>query len=310
MYHLGRRSSGKPVQNSSDIAIRLLTPDDLAGALALSTTAGWNQRAEDWRMLLQIAQGGSFAALAGERIVGTAIGIDYADFSWIAMMLVEPALRGRGLGRRLLEAAMAAVPGDTPIRLDATPLGRPLYQAYGFEDECTLTRCVAEGASRGRPPVHGFNEGAIEPRRVTEEDLPVLAQEDRSVFGGDRHAVLRWVWDIAPEYAHAVQDEGGRMQYCLGRRGRLFDQIGPVISGSDGAARALVGAALREAQGAVVMDVFDARAGFMAWLQSCGFTPQRPLFRMRRPPRREGRTGGTPQPQVSAEFAILGPEFA
>ncbi|MBA2604869.1 MAG: GNAT family N-acetyltransferase, partial [Acidobacteria bacterium] len=65
------------MQNSSDIAIRLLTPDDLAGALALSTTAGWNQRAEDWRMLLQIAPGGSFAALAGERIVGTAIGIDY-----------------------------------------------------------------------------------------------------------------------------------------------------------------------------------------------------------------------------------------
>ena len=40
------------------------------------------------------------------------------------MMLVEPAWRGRGLGARLLEEAVGAVPPGIPIRLDATPLGR------------------------------------------------------------------------------------------------------------------------------------------------------------------------------------------
>ena len=44
------------------------------------------------------------------------------------MMLVAPEYRGSGVGARLLEAAMGAVPPQLPLRLDATPLGRPLYE--------------------------------------------------------------------------------------------------------------------------------------------------------------------------------------
>jgi len=86
-----------------------LTVEDLAGALSLSTTAGWNQQLNDWRFLLRMAPAGAFAAIIDDRVVGTAIGIDYGGFAWIAMMLVDPHYRGRGLGRRLLEAAMDAV---------------------------------------------------------------------------------------------------------------------------------------------------------------------------------------------------------
>ena len=104
-----------------DPVIRALTVEDLGEALRLSTTAGWNQQVDDWRMLLRLAPAGAFAALVDACIVGTAIGIDYGGFAWIAMMLVDPAYRGRGLGRRLLEAAMDAVPPNVRIRLDATP---------------------------------------------------------------------------------------------------------------------------------------------------------------------------------------------
>ena len=129
----------------SDPTVRLLSIDDLDAALALSAAAGWNQRLDDWRMLLRQAPAGSFAAIANGRIVGTAIGIDYGAFGWIAMMLVDPGHRGQGVGRSLLEAAMDALPSDRPIRLDATPMGRPLYQRYGFEDEAMLTRHVISG---------------------------------------------------------------------------------------------------------------------------------------------------------------------
>lgn len=84
------------MEGASGAVIRSLAADDLREAFALSSTAGWNQRLDDWRMLRGIAAAGSFAAFSEGRLVGTAIGIDYGSFSWIAMMLVDPACRGRG----------------------------------------------------------------------------------------------------------------------------------------------------------------------------------------------------------------------
>lgn len=299
----------------SDPVFRLLALDDLESAFTLSSTAGWNQRLADWRMLLRLAPEGCFAALSDGQIVGTAIGVNYGGFAWIAMMLVDPAYRGRGLGRRLLEAAMGSVPSDRPIRLDATPLGRPLYQAYGFEDEVMLTRHVADR--------HGVNGSAhirtSRPRTsalqnlrpLTRADLPIVTEHDAGIFGGNRRAVLEWALDGAPQYAHVVPGETGLTHYCLGRHGRLFDQIGPVVAGDDEIARALVSAALTAAADrAVLLDVFDARSAFAAWLGTCGLRVQRPLFRMRRP-------GGRGESMIDdrtrsplVEFAILGPEFA
>lgn len=285
-------------------AIRLLTAADLDDAFGLSAGAGWNQGLPDWRMLLQLAPAGSFAAVVERRVVGTAIGIDYGTFGWIAMMLVDPSLRGRGLGARLLEAAMGAVPPDVPIRLDATPLGRPLYQRYGFEDEVMLTRHVAE-ASRPRPD--GAADLQPDVRPLAAVDLPQVTALDRQVFGADRRILLEWALAGAPQYAHAVE-AGAGIHYCLGRRGRLFDLLGPVVAADDETAQALLNASLVAADGrAVAVDAFDRHAGFTEWLRSRGFTAQRPLFRMRRAARPEGRAA-TGASQVF-ERAILGPEF-
>lgn len=285
----------------ADPTIRLLLPADLEGAYSLSSIAGWNQRLDDWRMLLALAPDGSFAAVIDDRIAGTAIGIDYGGFGWIAMMLVDPAFRGQGLGRRLLDAALSALPSDRPIRLDATPMGRPLYREHGFEDETTLTRHVADRLDR----VGGNGAG-----RSTAADMPAIVEHDVLVFGGDRSAVLAWAFDRAPQYARVVRDGAGRpAHYCFGRPGRLFDQVGPVVAEHEADARALVGAALAESAGkALVMDVYDSRQTFGVWLRECGFRGERPLFRMRRPGRRGAPNDGQPRPR--SEFAILGPEFA
>ena len=117
--------------------VRTLATADLEAALALSSASGWNQRLDDWRMLLALAPAGSFAAVHGGRIVGTAIGIDYGTFGWIAMMLVDPDWRGQGVGARLLEAAMDAVPhhtGDPPGRHTAGAAALPAARLRGRDD--------------------------------------------------------------------------------------------------------------------------------------------------------------------------------
>jgi GNAT superfamily N-acetyltransferase len=301
--------------------IRLLTPADLEGAFALSSTAGWNQRPADWRMLLRLAPHGSYAAVDGGRIVGTAIGIHYGTFGWIAMMLVDPVYRGRGLGARLLEAALGrgrglgarlleaalgTVPAETPIRLDATPLGRPLYQRYGFVDEEPLTRHVS-GGDRPRRRGAALHPGSV--REPSDADLGSVGDLDREVFGGDRRALLEWSRGMGSQFARVAQNgpEGG---YCFGREGRLFDQIGPVIAPDDEAAQALVAAALIAAgDRPVIVDAFDAHARFASWLGGAGFVAQRPLFRMARPAP-GGSVEGRTRRGALTEFAIFGPEFA
>jgi GNAT superfamily N-acetyltransferase len=291
--------------------IRALRVDDLPEALALSTSAGWNQQLEDWQLLRRLAPESSFAAVSEGRVVGTSLALDYGGFAWIAMMLVEPGYRGRGLGARLLEAAMDTLSSNRLIRLDATPAGRSLYLKYGFADESRLTRAVAPPS---RPAVPR-EAGAVTVRPVTPADLSRIARHDVAIFGGDRSAVLAWAFDAAPRYAWMTEDDVGPPQYTFGRPGRLFDQIGPVIATDVASATTLVSAAMESATGhSVVVDAYDAGSGFAAWLRSRGFAGERPLFRMRRPP--DQRSAAAPSVSTPArspgpsEFAILGPDFA
>lgn len=282
--------------------IRPLEAADLRGALALSTSAGWNQRPEDWTLLACLAGGRAFAAVAGQQVVGTAMALDYGGFAWIAMMLVDPVHRGRGLGARLLEAALDTV-ADRQVRLDATPAGRPLYLKYGFRDEARLTRSVIP-ASRTRV---ASVSGRL-PRPLTADDLSAILSLDRDVFGGDRGAVLRWALAQAPGSAW-VRPGGSVPSYCFGRPGRLFDQIGPIVADDDAGAAALASAALAAAgDRAVVVDAYDDRPGFTAWLRARGFTGERPLFRMRRGTPQGPATGGAAP--HTREFAIAGPDLA
>jgi GNAT superfamily N-acetyltransferase len=309
---------------NANIDIRLLTDGDVDAALALSASCGWNQRAEEWHMMLQIAPSGTFTASTPDGVVGTAIGIDYGHFGWIAMMLVNPAWRGRGLGARLLEAAMGAVPPALPIRLDATPLGRPLYERYGFVLESSLTRHVRP-AEAGPPPAPG---GDVRP--LAESDLAAVMRLDDRISGAHRHGPLRWAFGDAPRYAWIRTSARGSLPakagshtdpegvtsgfshppggYCLGRGGRLFDHIGPIVADSPESATALAAAAIAGSDGrALVIDAHDSHDAFTAWLRNAQFEPQRPLYRMCRP-------GGAPAPSRPAppltEFAIMGPEFS
>jgi GNAT superfamily N-acetyltransferase len=294
-------SMGNPV-------LRLLTVDDLDDAVRLSTIVGWNQRPDDWRILLQIARTTAFAAVIDEGLAATAIGIDYRRFWWIAMMLVNPSYRRHGLGRRLLEAAMAAAPANLPIRLDATALGRPLYLQYDFEDESSISRHVRNGKPAVGPDSGAVRRG-VDVRPMELSDVAIIIAEDKKIFGGDRAAVLEWAFHDAPQYAHAGHSGDAPTHYCFGRRGRLFDQIGPVVAGDERTAQALVAAALDAAgDRPVVVDAFDQHIAFAAWLRSRGFAVQRPLIRMCR----RGRFNEPTTPIASSslvEFAIFGPEF-
>src|SRR5689334_14786450 len=109
---------------SSGVSIRAMTAADIPAGLALCRAAHWNQTAIDWGVFLTSA-GGALVAEEESRVIGTVATMPYGAFTWISMVLVDPAARGRGVGRLLLEHGLALLPPGVVARLDATAAGEP-----------------------------------------------------------------------------------------------------------------------------------------------------------------------------------------
>ncbi len=126
-----------------NLRLRAMTSADIPLGIRLKTQAGWNQTEADWRRFLTLAPGGSFVAELDSVAVGTAVATALESVGWIAMILVDEQYRGQGIGTRLVERAIAHLreqPGVRSIRLDATPLGKPLYEKLGFRSQYELAR--------------------------------------------------------------------------------------------------------------------------------------------------------------------------
>jgi GNAT superfamily N-acetyltransferase len=280
----------------TELTIRTSFADtDLAAAEALVRAAGWNQVRADWEIFR--ALGTVHTARDGGRVVATAATLPYGNFAWISMVLVLPEYRRHGLGTRLLKRCVAALDseGRVPV-LDATPAGRPIYQAMGFEDCWGYHRLARPPAAAVAP------EAASLVRPIADTDWAALCAYDAAAFGADRSALLQSLRGRLPA-AELIAERNGRIAgFMLGRNGRSASQIGPLIAEDDDTARVLLTRALSAIEGPVYLDFADAKTEIRAWLMQGGFVAQRPLTRMlyRR---------STGFDDTSRTFAVVGPEF-
>src|SRR5262245_10020167 len=136
------------------LVIRPFTDADVSLGMRLKTQAGWNQLEGDWRRMLAMQPDGCFVAEHEGTAAGTCMTCMFGDVAGIAMMLVEQSLRGKGIGRALMEHALAFLDCRTvgTIRLDATPMGQPLYEKLGFKAEYSLARYAGTPTGCDRPP--------------------------------------------------------------------------------------------------------------------------------------------------------------
>jgi GNAT superfamily N-acetyltransferase len=283
---------------TTEIGFRTMQRPDIEAGLRLCRAARWNQTSRDWEMFLKLSPAGCRVAVKDEAVIGTVTTVRYEDrFSWIGMVLVDPAERGQGIGTRLIAEALDVLRDMPSIRLDATPAGCEVYRKLNFVDECRLSRMEYVA-----PDV-----GVLQPdnpaRPMTKEDLPAIAIFDRQVFGAERRAILEWMLDGAPEYAWVIEREGQIAGYTFGRRGFNFEHLGPVVAHDQQTARRLVVASLRQrADQRFILDASHHESDWRVWLESIGFREQRPFIRMFY---RDNPYPGLP----SKQFGILGPEF-
>ena len=127
----------------TQLHIREMTLDDADCVTRLKDQVGWNQTADDIRRLIEYEPEGCFMAEVDSVPVGTVSTTSYGTrLAWIGMMLVLPEYRRRSIARRLMQSSIDYLQGRgvTCIKLDATPLGQPLYEQLGFHAEWGFQR--------------------------------------------------------------------------------------------------------------------------------------------------------------------------
>lgn len=279
----------------------VLGPADLAGGLALSDAAGWNQTAEDWALFIERGRVLGCRADSGE-LVATAATLPYADGQgWISMVLVDPAWRHRGLATELMNECVVSLrsTGITPV-LDATPAGAAVYRRIGFVAGFEFERWEAErpvadaGTSAAR--VAGSDDTV---RTAAAADLHLIAALDASGSGVDRRDLLAAFLARGATRAWLTRDAAG---FVLARAGRRATQIGPLVAADARDALTLLDAALGRLGGRVFIDVPVRSTLLGERLAQLGFRRQRPFVRMAR--------GAAAALSGSArQFALAGPEF-
>jgi GNAT superfamily N-acetyltransferase len=244
-----------------------LGEEHLAGCLALSKSANWNQNEADWRLMLGFGRGWGIAedgTLAASTLV-----LPYNGFRWISMVLVLPEHRRKGYATRLLKKALEENSKSARASiLDATPDGREVYRQEGFKDTWGFRRFSFSGPFREISSEENI-------RKIEKSDWPGILELDGKAFGANREAVLRNLAQRLPQTA-LISDSG----FVLGREGREATQIGPLVARDERGARALLAAALRQVKPPVYLDLLDTREDTRIWLEEHGFVFQRPFTRM------------------------------
>lgn len=237
-----------------------LSPFDsrhVSAAVALSAAESWPHRAEDWQQILDLSEGRA-AEEEGE-LVGTGFCTRYGgELACLNMIIVGEAMRGRGLGRRLMQEIMGMT-GTRGMQLVATQSGLPLYRKLGFEETGQVVQ--HQGIARGVAASDGIDQAGP-------DDIGALIALDRHAFGADRSALVRRLAAVADVAVLRGGDGIEGVAYCREfGRGRV---IGPVVACGAEEAQRLIAAHIVRNTGSFVRIDCGEETGLAPWLESCG----------------------------------------
>jgi GNAT superfamily N-acetyltransferase len=279
--------------------IRLMTVADLPFGMRLKAANGWNQTEADWRRYLELQPDGCFVAMLDGKPVGTLTTCVFGPVAWIAMVLVDSEYRGRGVGTALMHQALEFLEqqGVSSARLDATPLGQPLYEKLGFVAEYSLHRY--EGSLPPAEPKQGPVPLSVEP--LIPAYVPDVLQIDREVTQTDRRKLLLRLASEFPETMRVLRGASATLGFCGARPGARALQIGPCLARGPAGRSLLEDVRQQYGRKQVFIDIPDDNEPAFRWALETGLTKQRLLLRMGR--------GRALDERVAELWASSGPEM-
>jgi GNAT superfamily N-acetyltransferase len=259
----GHAMGGKRVmQPGTEVSFRRFAARDVPAARRLSAAVGWAHREEDWEFVRALGSG--WVALAQGEVRGTALTWRHdARHGSLGMVIVEPAWQGRGLGRALVERALATL-GSRSLMLNGTLAGRTMYERMGFRVVGTLEQ--HQGVSGNVPPTKLGRDERLRP--VGPNDVPRLVKLGLAASGIRRAKLIRALLDVSEGIALDRGDE--TLGFALCRRFGHGRVIGPVVAPDAVSARALIGHWVAVHAGTFLRTDVDRALGLGPWLTELG----------------------------------------
>jgi predicted N-acetyltransferase YhbS len=227
-------------------------PQHLPGAHRLSREAGWPHRPDDWALVAALSRG--IAVTEADTVVATALVTPLGPVAMANMIIVDAGMRGRGLGRQVMERAMALL-APQAWRLVATQSGLPLYEKLGFQACGQILQHQGQVADLAAPVGVRWAEAA---------DLAALETMDHRATGAERGALIAAL--AAQGRIAMIPGQGYGVVRDFGR-GQL---LGPVIARDAGVAQDLLTFLLAGKAGRFMRIDTTESAGLVPWLDRIG----------------------------------------
>ncbi|MHA1681347.1 MAG: GNAT family N-acetyltransferase [Promethearchaeota archaeon] len=275
------------------ILFRNIAEDDLDAMMFLKEQAGWNQTRKDWMRFISLEPRGCFVGTINGRIIASiTTTIVHVDLAWMGMVLVHEKLRGRGIGREIVAHALSHLEkaGVETIMLDATPVGIPLYEKFGFKPISRIRRYTVPLIT------NNYFKGHLAARKAINR---VLSYEHRAT-GRRPRLFMEKLLDDSKTFL--IEDEGELSGFLSSRDGSNLPYIGPLVADDEEVAISALDSCLDSSStGCSIIDVHEQHAAILNYLESRGGKESRSFTRM--------YSGTEPRVDyIAKEFFITGPE--
>lgn len=249
------------------VAIRRAQHADLPLFSQWAAREGWNPGAHDMAAFHAVDPDGFWIAETDGRPAATISVLAYdADYAFLGFYIAAPERRGRGVGKALWDAALAACPARA-VGLDGVVDQQANYARSGFTFRHRNVRREGKVApSKALPP------GTVV-RASAPEDRVALVAFDAAIFGRSRARFLD-VWLAAPGHrAVLAERDGALVGYGVSRPCERGTKVGPLFAQDAATADALLRALCDGRPAPHVLDVPEPNAAAMALAAVHGLVP-------------------------------------
>jgi hypothetical protein len=245
--------------------VRVMRPEEIATAVEWAAREGWNPGHADAACFATVDPHGFLIGELGGKPAATISCANYdRRFSFLGFYIVRPELRGRGLGLRIWNDAIAHA-GARTVGLDGVIAQQENYKKSGF---ALAYRNIRYGGRCAGAPVT--------PGIASLVDIPFesVADDDAAVFPADRPALLG-AWIAAPGHiGRALVRDGRLAAWGVIRPCRTGSKVGPLVADDRAAAEAVLDALLAAGGGGeIFLDVPEPNGAAVALAQARGLTP-------------------------------------